>query len=213
MNPDGSISWGARNVTGLQKHFAEIAPMVFREIHGQDRVAFKKDPTGRLVMGVDYPFMVFIQAPWYESAAFNNVLIFGALGVLILTVVLWPVAAIVRWHYGRPLKSGNGTRRVLVRIVCLFYVAFALAWISMLSLLSDAAKLTDSLDPTLRAVQILGWIGVIGTLIVLYDALRALSDRNQWWFSRLHSIAMAVACLGLAWFMYHWHMLHASLKF
>ena len=212
-NGDGTISTGDRDVSGQPKRFREIAPLVFREVNGQARVAFKKDSSGRMVMGMDYPFMVLQQAPWNETGVFNYVVIFGSLGVLALTVVLWPVGWLVRWHYARPLKPAHGGVRLLVRMVCLVDVAFACTWIYMLSALSDPGKLNDSLDPLLRLVQIAGWLGVVGTIAVLYDAWLAVRETNRWWWSRIHAAAVAVACAGFCWFLAHWHMLSFSLKY
>jgi CubicO group peptidase (beta-lactamase class C family) len=213
VNNDGTISWGARNLAGEPKHFREVAPLVFRELNGQDRVAFKKDASGRMVMGMDYPFMVLQQAPWDETGPFNNIVIFGSLCVLILTVLLWPIAALARWHYARPLRPAHSGLRRLVRIVCLVDVAFAAAWIGMLSALSDPGKLNDSLDPMIRIVQIVGWLGAIGTIAALYDGWLAIRDKNRWWWGRLHTAAIGLGCLAFAWFLSHWHLLHFSLKF
>jgi CubicO group peptidase (beta-lactamase class C family) len=212
-NSDGTISTGDRDVSGQPKRFQEISSLVFQEVNGQARVAFKKDSSGRMIMGMDYPFMVLEQAPWNESGIFNYILIFGSLGILALTVVLWPVGAVVRWHYARPLKPEHRGVRLFVRIVCLIDLAFACAWIAMLSGLSNPGKLNDSLDPLLRIVQIVGWLGVIGTIAAVYDAWLAFRETNRWWFSRLHAAAIALACVGFCWFLSHWHMLSFSLKY
>lgn len=135
------------------------------------------------------------------------------LGVLILTVVLWPIGALVRWHYARSLKPAHGGLRLLVRIVCLVDVVFAVAWISMLSALSDPGKLNDSLDPLIRTVQIVGWLGAFGTIAAFYDGWLAIRDKNRWWWGRLNTAAIALSCLGFAWFLSHWHLLHFSLKY
>src|SRR5579871_2552993 len=212
VNGDGTISMGARQLNGEPKHFREVGPMVFREVHGQDRVAFKKNASGAWRMGVDFPFMVFDHAPWYESGPFNNTLIFGSLCVFALTVLLWPVGALVRWHYAHPLGLQKSVLRVIVRIVCTIDVVFALGWLSLAASL-DPGKLNDSLNGVLMLLQALGWLGVIGTLPVFADAALALFDKNRWWFSRVHAIAVAVACTGFSWFLYHWHMLHPSMKY
>jgi CubicO group peptidase (beta-lactamase class C family) len=213
VNSDGTISWGARDLAGEPKHFREVAPLVFREVNGQERVAFKKDSSGRMIMGMDYPFMVLQHAPWDESALFNNIVLFGCLGVLLLTVVLWPIGALVRWHYARPLNLDHRRLHMLVRIVCLVDVVFALGWIAMLTNLSDPGKLNDSLDPLLRIVQVVGWIGAIGTIVALYDGCLALGASKRWWWTRLHAIGIALSCIGFTWFLYHWHMLRFSLKY
>jgi hypothetical protein len=41
--------------------------MMFREVNGQDRVGFKRDSGGKLVAVIDFPFMVFQEAPWNEK--------------------------------------------------------------------------------------------------------------------------------------------------
>jgi CubicO group peptidase (beta-lactamase class C family) len=212
VNPDGTISMGMRDLAGQPKHFSEIAPLVFREVNGQDRIAFKKNPSGGYIVGIDYPFMVYQTAPWYESGMFNNVLLIGCLGVMILTVVLWPVAALVRRHYARPLKLApeDARRRLLVRIACLLDVAFVVAWLSFLSALTG---ITDRQDPLFRMIQIVGWLGIIGCLFALYDGILALRDSTRWWFARLHAVSIALACVAFTWFIYNWHMLKFSLNF
>jgi CubicO group peptidase (beta-lactamase class C family) len=215
VNGDGTISTGVKDLAGQPIRFQEVGSLVFRNVKGQDRVAFKKDSSGRMVMGIDFPFMVFQKAPWYESGPFNNVLIFGVCGVLALTVLLWPAGALVRWHYARPLilTPADKRRRRIVRIACLLEVIFALAWIGTLSALSDPGKLTDARDPLFRMIQSVGWLGLITSIAALYEGWLALRDRNRWWFSRLHAVAVAVACIGFAWFLYHWHMLHLSMNY
>jgi len=217
VNADGTISTIFRDLSGHPKRYREIGPLLFREVNGQDRLAFKKDASGRMIMAFDAaPPFVFAGVPWYESGTFNNILIYGSLAVLGLTVVLWPVGALVRWHYARPLRldPGDGRIRRLVRIVCVLDVAFALAWIVMVSVVGgDPAKLNDSLDPLIRLVQVVGLLGMIGTIVTVFDGLIALGDKSRWWASRLGAVAIAIACIGFSWFVYHWHMLHLSLNF
>jgi CubicO group peptidase (beta-lactamase class C family) len=215
MNSDGTISTGDRDLNGQPRHFREIAPLVFRDVSGQNRVAFRKDSTGRMIMGIDFPFMVFEKTPWYESGSFNNIVIFGTLGVLILTVVLWPVGAMVRWHYARPLKlaPGEGRMRFFARLASITNVIFALSWILMLSSFSDPGKLTDARDSLFRLIQIVGWLGVLLSIAAIYDGWLAFRHQDHWWWSRLHAVGVAVACVGFVWFLYHWHMLSFSLKY
>ena len=213
VNPDGTISWGDRELSGQPKHFREIAPLVFRNVNGQDRVAFKKDSSGKITMGVDFPFMVFESAPWYESAMFNRAVIGGSLALLILTVVLWPVAALVRWHYAIKLKPQQGSLRRIVLLAALAYVVFAGAWIGALSSLGDPGKLNDARDGMFRLMQIPGWIGVIGTIAAVIYGVGALTAPGRWWWGRVHAVALAAAFVAFTWFVYHWHMLAFSLKY
>ena len=213
QNSDGTIS---ASVFKDGKHFQEIAPLVFREVNGQAMLAFKRDDTGRMVMAFDFPFMVFQKARWYQTTMFHSVVILGALAVLALTLLLWPLAALARLHYGRKLELDEKQRRwrLLVRVVCAIDLAFALAWIAAFAgAFNDPAKLNRSLDPLLRGVQVIGWIGVVGTLAAIYNHFVSWSDSGRWWWSKLHASGIALACLGFTWFLWYWHMLHWSLNY
>jgi hypothetical protein len=95
-NDDGTISVvDLKDLNGEPKKFREIAPLMFREDNGQDRIGFKRDNSGNLVLVIDFPFMVFQKVPVHENSAWNLPLVSVSLAVLLLTVLLWPLAALV----------------------------------------------------------------------------------------------------------------------
>jgi len=215
-NDDGTISTNALlDPNGKPTRFREIEPLLFREVNGQSLALFKRDDTGRLIIGIDYPFMIFQRASWYENSAFNLPVVIGSLAIFVLVVLLWPVAAGVRWHYGRQLNVDPAVRRrrLLVRIVCVIELAFAAAWVILATRANDLGIFTSPLDPVLRMIQAVGWLGVVGAILALYNGLRAWMDEKRWWFSRIADSAIALACLGFVWFIFKWNMLHWSLNY
>src|SRR5947209_1213356 len=99
-NSDSTISVDElKDLNGEPKKFREIGPLMFREVNGQDRIAFKRDNSGNLLLAIDFPFMVFEKARWYQSSMLNLQLIVSSLALLLLTVLLWLIAALVRRHY------------------------------------------------------------------------------------------------------------------
>jgi hypothetical protein len=70
---------------------------MFRDVDGQDRVAFQRDAEGRMIMLSEYPFFVFQRVSISENRIVNLFVIGFSLGVLLLTVLLWPVTALVLW--------------------------------------------------------------------------------------------------------------------
>src|SRR5207244_2733813 len=59
-NADGTITIDElKNPDGQPKKFEEIGPFLYREVHGQDHVAFKKDAGGTWQFQMDYPFFIF----------------------------------------------------------------------------------------------------------------------------------------------------------
>ncbi len=189
---------------------------MFRAVDNQDRVAFKRDDAGRLVMVTDFPVFVFQRSPWYENSGLNLPLIIGALAVLALTMVLWPVAALIRRHYGHKLSLSPQARRlrIIVRLVCLLDLIFVIALATFFTMTEkDIGLLSPRFDPVLRIIQIVGWLGIVGTLAVLYSALRSWREPERWWLSKLADTVIAAAGVAFVWFVYVWNMLHWSLRY
>ncbi len=171
----------------LTKKFEEIAPFLYREVHGQDHVGFKKNSAGHWQFQLDYPFFIFQRVGLFENKHCNfGVLIFG-LVVTGLTVLLWPVAAITRKHYGKKLEysPSESKLRLLVRAVCVLLLVFFAGWLAVLSL-SDDPKGINGLPP---------WIILFGI------------------WTKLHDLALALACLGLIWFAFTWNLMNFNVHY
>jgi hypothetical protein len=62
-------------------------------------------------------------------------------------------------------------------------------------------------------LQAAGVIGAVGTLIVLYDAVRCWADRERWLFSKVHAVALGLACLSFVGFALVWRLFDFSLRY
>lgn len=216
-NPDGTISANlSRDLSGRPKRFQEIAPMLFRQVDGQDMVGFKKDESGRRVFVLDYPFMIFQQASWSQASGFAMSLLIASVLVLILTLLIWPAAALIRRHYGRPLQLGSREKwlRLAVRLVPALEVAFLAAWgATFMRAFTDIHLQSARLEPWLRFLQIIGWLGVVGTIAPLYNAVRSWMGKGRWIVARIGDTLIAIACLGYLWFVFSWNLLAFNLKY
>jgi CubicO group peptidase (beta-lactamase class C family) len=216
-NSDGTISVNAlKNYSGHAKHLREVGPLLFRDVNGSDRVAFTRDASGHLVLVLDFPVFIFQPVPWYKNTYLNRAVFYGSLGVFGLALLSWPVGAGIRWHYGRTLHLGAPERstRLWTRLVCLINLAFVLAWIAYGSLAEKSLNLlSDSFDPWMRVMELLGFIGVFGTVVALYNCVQAWGNPNRWLWSKVGETLIAIACLGLTWFVLQWHMLALSLNY
>jgi CubicO group peptidase (beta-lactamase class C family) len=215
-NPDGTISVDAfKDLNGQPKKFREIGPLLFRNIDGQDLLGFKRDQAGALVMVIDFPFMVFQRAPGAENSTLNGCLMIPAIVIFVMTLLLWPIAAIVRKHYGHPLNLTPQERRVrlIVRLTCLLDVVFLAAFVGFFSMAEkDIGILSPRFNPLLRIIQLVGWLGLLGTLAALYNTYQSWK-RHRWWLSRVGETLIAASCLGFVWFVFTWNMLHWSLRY
>jgi len=215
-NADGTITVELlRDPNGEFKKYEEISPLLFRELHGQNHVAFKPDANGRMVMSIDFPFFVFQRPSFADNKNFNLAILIPSVTVLALTLLFWPVAAAIRWHYGRPLQlTRRGKRmRFLVRLVCLVNALFLLGWVVLLSRANDPGAFNRRLDIWILLLMILGVIGAFGTLIVLINAVRSLRDKQSWLWTKVFDVAIALACVGFTWFIWHWNLINFNLRY
>jgi CubicO group peptidase (beta-lactamase class C family) len=214
-NADGTISIDPlKGSNGELRKFEEVQPFVYREVHGQDEVAFKKDSAGNWQFQVEIPVFIFQRVGLLENKYFNlSLLIFG-LSVVLLTVLLWPVGAILRKHYGHPLDLTPAERRqrLLVRMVCVLFLCLCIGWVSVLSATDDIAAI-NSLPRWVVIFGLLGLLCVLGTIPVVWNALRSWRTANKWIWAKLHDIALALACLGLVWFLLNWKLMNFNLHF
>ena len=216
-NDDGTLSVSdLKEPSGEPKKFREIAPLMFRDVNGQDRVGFKRDNSGNFVAVIDFPFMVFQKSSWTENSAFHQPLIIGSLTIIALTLILWPVMALIRRHYGRPLEITPEQRRVrlLVRLACLFIAVFVAAYAIFFSLaLKDIGLLSPRGNPWIRLIQIVGWLGILGTIAALYNAAQSWRAVHRWWLAQISETVIALAFIGVVWFVFTWNLLHWSLQY
>jgi hypothetical protein len=216
-NSDGTISVDAlKNYSGQTKHLREVGPLLFREVNGSDYVAFTRDASGHLDLALDFPVFIFQRVPWYKGTYLNQGVFYGSLGVFGLALLFWLLGAGIRWHYGRKLDLSPSERRMRrwVRLVCLINLVFLLAWVAYGSFAEkDFRLLSDSFDPWMRAMELVGFMGVLGTLVALYNCVKAWANPNRWLWSKVGETLIALACVGLTWFVFQWHMLAWSLNY
>src|ERR1043166_3707698 len=156
------------------------------------------------------------RVPWYAGKIFVGFLIGGSLLLALLTVLLWPVAVVIRKRYRRPLFSTKSDRVLyfVSRIVCLGEVAFILTPIMALSQgLEHIVILGDAINPWLRAFHMIGWILIAGVALLIVAAIRfvRLPGLGRWF--RAHAILLAAGGIVFGVFAWQYHLLDGSLKF
>ena len=215
-NGDGSLSGVFKHPNGELKKLKEVAPFVFRDEDTEDRLAFRKDDQGRWELNIGYPFMVFQKTPPKDNMLVALATIgFGA-GTVALALLGWPIAAAIRWHYGRRLELAMGEKlmRRAVQCFCVIEAAFLVGWL----LLGQVANKIDALGPPLDGkqhfVQTLGWIAALGIPVGLYAAFQTWTrPGGAWWFAKVRDTAVALGLLACTWFAWYWQLLNFGTKY
>lgn len=214
---DNSIYIAAlKGVNGQPTHYREIGPLLFRAVDGHQKIAFVSDVAGRRVAYIDFPFMVFqqVKSP-FEKQGMNYLIIGFSLSAIVLTLLLWPVGAVLRKHYSKPLQLTPESRRLrrLVRLVLLVDLAFVIGLAILVSGLSKPGGLGERGDPWIHVLQVVGLLAGIGALIAVYNSFKSWKDGSQWVWFKIWNTVLAIGCLGFFWFIYHWHLLNFNLNY
>lgn len=198
---------------GKPKRWQGIGPMTFLERGGQDKLIFKPDQDGRMQMVLPYPFFVGQRVSKLQNGKLLLAVLGISLGLMLITLILWPVAWFVRRHYDRRLEltASELLLRILVRIIFVFDLVFiaALFGLTMYGL-THLEVFSDRGGRWFHLIQIVGVIGAVGTLVVLGNAALAwISKRRSIW-GKLQATIMLLACLGVLWFAFAGNLLHFS---
>jgi CubicO group peptidase (beta-lactamase class C family) len=203
-----------KDFNGQLKKWQEIAPLVYRSVNGQDLLAFVRDYNGNMLLAPNFPAAAEQRVSLVQSADFNQALIVGVLVVLGLTLVCWPLAAIIRGHYHQRLELDAGYLRLRpwVRVICAVDIAFLLIFLTVLTS-GGVNVLSSRTDLKLQTIQFLGVLGALGTVVVLLASLRSWRDPHAWFWGKVWNLLLLLACLGFVWFSYHWKLLNFNMKY
>ncbi len=139
------------------------------------------------------PFMVFDRAPASKSAGWIKPALYVSFGILLITLLQWPVSALIRRHYKTPLTLQRRSLRVYrgVRAGAGLVLALAAAWLISLSTL----KALPSYDPWLWFLQIAGLIILVGGAVFAAWNLRIVTREKRGWFRTLWALLLLFAML------------------
>jgi hypothetical protein len=207
----------ARSPRGGLKRWREIGPLLYREVDGPDMIAFRRDGNGIVTdLLPSAPIHLAQRVSGLASKQVLLPLIGTSLGILVLTLLLWPVAALIRRRYARPLFSTTSDRVLflLSRFICALEIG-AIASIALpLSFANrNIAYIGDGMDRWLNAAHVMGWLAVLGLIVLAFAAVKFWRTPDLGWWARVHATLLFVASVVFLTFAWWTHLLSPSLKF
>jgi CubicO group peptidase (beta-lactamase class C family) len=219
-NDDGtiSVSGGAfAKPDGEAKRWREVRPFQWREVGGHDLIAAKVVAGRPVLFGADGTAGdgAYDRVPGWRSSAWNLPAFGGAVAVLLLTALAWPIAILIRAGFKRPfpLSGKPALAYRLVRIAAVLAVVYVAAWgLVFQTALNDLSNLSDGLDPVIRTVQGIGLLVVAGTVVALWNVwLVWRGDRG--WFARVWSVVIALALIEMTWASFAFNLITVGLRY
>lgn len=203
-NKKGELQLPFPGPNGKPRHWVEVAPFVWQDVDGHDRAAAKVVDGRPVRFSFDFlsPFEVFERAPWYASSTWLMPLFLAGFAAMLLTVLVWPVAAIVRRRYRAPLALDPAARRAYLgsRIGAVAIVAALGIWgLFMMLILRDTGTLGGRLDPLLVLAQLLSIVAFIGGLAAMLWNLAAVWRGQRRWPAKVWSVVLVLSSVLVLW--------------
>jgi CubicO group peptidase (beta-lactamase class C family) len=217
---DGSlIVGGLDGLNGEPKKFREVQPWLWREEHGEMRLAVTRDEQGRVVSLVPDGFgsIIVMQRPplWRNKAWLMPAVVVAA--AIVTLALLGRVTAFLRRRLSRAaapaiIADRNRSRSLAAILGCTVFIALCLTVLAMFAgqnfwvISSDARWF-------LRLLQLSALLAVLGAVvaaIVAVDTWRAPAHKLSLSLGRT---ALAVACLVWAYVAVAFHFLSIRLQY
>ena len=218
LAPDGTlITPDFKNLAGQPRHWREIKPFLWLDDVSDSHLGalMQNDKVRWISFDEASPVAVWMPVSPWHSATWNLPLLYLSLLVLLLTALLWPVAALVRFCCGKAFALHGTARRWyrLSRVVAILHLLFALGWLlAILQLNIGIAHFNNAFDGTLRMIQLIGMLAIIGTVPVAMNAVSAFRLPSGWW-RKTNSVLLLMACLAMIWFAFSLHLLNLHLNY
>ena len=184
---------------GAVQQWDEIAPFVWRDRAGHDRLAAQV-VDGKVVrwsFDLTSPFMVWDRAPAWRSAAWLLPALYVSLAVLLLTVLYWPVSWFIRRRYASPLSVSGAALRAYraTRVMALLDLLVLAGWFAFVTVLFGGSNAPAGVDLWLWLLQLVGAIVFVGAVGIAGWNLWLTWRGGRRWPRKLWSVLVLLATL------------------
>ncbi len=211
-NSDGTVSLSSAQ----GKRFREIAPNLWQDVESAHRLLVTTIGGRRAVIDSTNPIQILQAVPLQRDSTIFQLIVGGSLIILLMTVLVWPIAAwMLRTYKLPPLATGRrAIVRRAVRIAAIADLVYFAGWYSVLApiLRIEVDVYNKTLDGTLRSLQIAAIIPVVGALIGIWNVWLAFREPLNW-AARLRSVIVAVALSGFLWMAWMGNLIGWSLNY
>jgi hypothetical protein len=214
---DGTIEVDSlKDFSGQPKRWRSLGNGRFRESNGDQLLVIKPDASGNLELVTEDPIEIFQRVPWSRNKTVLSLSLGFAALVFALTILFWPVLALVRRHYKRPLELTSRQRclRLLTKLACVVDLVALLAFAgTMVYGFSHLSLFSDRFDLWFRLLQLVFVVGIILTLVTLYGSFQLWRTTRKTWWTTTYTAGMLLASVIFIWFTAASRIVQTSLKY
>jgi CubicO group peptidase (beta-lactamase class C family) len=192
----------------------EVGDRVFRGSKGGE-IAFEEGPGNAMRLNVG-SVQQWQRVPWYLDIRLIAPAVSSSVLVGVLTLLAWPIAAILRrrrkpkWSEDAAARRCHLTARLVLVVQIIVLAATAVLFVAGTA---NYTILNDALDPALVALYACAWLGVLGGVATLWIAWHFWRRRIGGLWTRIHHTLIAASAVTLAWFFVNWHIAGTTLNY
>ena len=215
-NADGTITAPKGEGVDGETKFTEVGPQIWREADGARELALRDVGGVKTVVDSHDPTSVLQPAPLLRSESLNLPILLGSFGVLLWTLVLWPLSWILRRGERAELGVSPEVRRykLYVRVATVVGVVYLGAWtVLLLPLLNlQIQAYTYRLDSVVLVMELAGVLPIAAALASIWATWRLFEKRAPW-LSLIWSGVVCAALLGVVWISWMGGLLGVNLNY
>jgi hypothetical protein len=193
---------------GAPVDWVEIAPWVWRDANGHDRLAAQVEGGKPVRWSFDLiaPFMVYDRVPASRSAAWLMPALYASLAVLLLTVLYAPGSWFLRRRYAaaRPAAGPSLRAARAARVMALAALLVLGGWFWLIASIFGDGSPRDAL---LLLLEVAGCVVFVGAALVAAWNLREALRDGRHWSRKLWAVLLLIAALIVLWTAWSFHLL------
>jgi CubicO group peptidase (beta-lactamase class C family) len=196
------------NSPGEARQYAELEPLVFREVDGQSKLVFKEDDRGRVTVAFagDLPHMALLKLKWYEQPMCHYVLIGFCILFFTIAAVGWPVAMLTRKICRRKVEGNPAPKaaRLLAGLMSGCFLVFLVLLVASFANIYEAMFGVPRLFKIALAFPLIGALLGVGVL-----GFTVLAWAKKYWYGcrRLTYTLVLLAAVAFLWVLYFYNLL------
>ena len=189
--------------------YEEIEPWVWREVGGQSTVAMRAVDGKVDAISFDSAFAL-VPVETARSTYLAIPVIVASTLILLLTVLAWPIGAIVRRLRRRaPRDRAGRTARILSRVAVVSALLAIGGWVGSIVLIMGMEDLSTVSLRNVQVAQLIGLLGVVPAAVRLADDVR----RRVGWSRIAGSTLVLLALIGTGWFAVEFMLLSPNISY
>jgi CubicO group peptidase (beta-lactamase class C family) len=217
LDPDHIVRIdGFEDAAGQPVKFRRIGALLYEDAESHERAGFRRGWDGKMQMQVGDADEVFIQVDAWKQKPLNHFVLIAGLAVVVLTLIFWPIAALVRRRYARPLQLSAAERklRIAERVVSILFCVLFFGWAAVFVIgLQEFVGIMTGLGRWIVVFGVAGILCALGTILLWSRVIETWRETAASLWIKLHGTVLALACTGLLWFALLWNLMNFNLHY